>query len=93
MKTVRIHVTKNYIKNGKRRNRYSCPISKAVRATLRNKLVKTGVDEIIVDTPKHTLVAKLPKRAQRFIAMFDDRVKPVSPFSFTARFKAVPQYE
>lgn len=93
MKTVRIHVTNNHIKNGKVRSRYSCPISKAVLDKFPNERVATDPEGIIVYTLKPTLVAKLPKRAQRFIKMFDDGDKPVKPFSFTARFEAVPQYK
>lgn len=69
---ITIHVTKDDIKNGKRRICGYCPIALAIkRAIAPDYNFSVMVMNESVDINNNTTV-KLPKRAQEFISMYDN---------------------
>lgn len=76
---VRVSVTKNDIARGVRLDDRRCPIARAVRRRVRPN-VAVSVSDLFVRCNNH--YAKLPAKAQAFVAQFDMDIQP-APMTFT----------
>lgn len=80
---IRVKVTQDDIKNGKRCLSRKCPLALAVaRATGKSAIVR--VTTLTVDNFAHRF--NMSKKLIRFINDFDSD-RPVKPFSFILRFR------
>jgi len=86
MKRIKINVTKNDIKKGKRCQSGDCPIALAAHRKFKGSAVSVGPFTLGVSQYDHECWRDytLPKAASNFILKFDCREK-VEPFSFTIR--------
>lgn len=80
MEQLRISVTADDIKRGKRENTKWCPIACAVRKLGKKKRIYVDQDVITLGSVTY----KMPQRAGNFVDLFDSGEK-VRPFSFVAK--------
>lgn len=77
---MKINVTAEDIRLGKRGTPNSCPIARAIKRRLTNRDVWVSDSEVWVKVPFRRYV-DLPKEARDFVKDFD-RSRDVKPFSF-----------
>lgn len=75
-KSTRVTVTWDDIKNGKRRNMFSCPVARSINRVTDGTII-VGDNYVTIEKTCH----QLPLKAQKFIKKFDAGMK-VKPFSF-----------
>lgn len=73
-----IKVTREDIRNGRRKSTTSCPIANAIKRTFKKKNVCVGVGDFCIGKKEFLL----SKRAKGFISRFDS-YKKVNPFQFS----------
>ena len=83
-----ICITHKDLKEGRISDPHWCPVSLAVRRQYPEvDRVDTGSSEVSAVFHHYEVKAELPKRVQDFVQQFDDGVKTLKPFRFTADFK------
>jgi hypothetical protein len=82
---LKIQVTKNDIKLGKKWDAYACPVAIATERAIKkkykdfNKTILIGPDYLHIDWNS---CFKLPKKVTKFVTEFDWSDKKVKPFSY-----------
>lgn len=82
MSTLKVRVTRDDIRNGRKNDCARCPVARAVRR-LGYAKIAVCPSEILVNRPTQQTFRN-PQKARRFINAFDAG-KPVKPFTFMAR--------
>ena len=83
---MKVIVTEEHIKNGKRDDAFFCPIALAIKDLGIEDFKKFMVLE--TDIYLYTAYIKLPPKAQYFIHAFDNNRRSVKPFEFELDYKA-----
>jgi hypothetical protein len=83
MNTYTIKVTKEDIKEGKRRDCKGCPIARAVKRATKLRYIQVGATIVFRNYPDYKKLSRLPKFAQCWIDDFDaNGRKAVKPLKF-----------
>lgn len=83
---MRIHITSEHIRRGKRRNTISCPIALALKEKYYDAYVATNFMQIREQKGDYWQKLRYSRAVKTFIQKFDAG-EEVSPFSFISKAK------
>jgi hypothetical protein len=83
MRTVRVEVTAEDIRDGRARDCFNCPVSRAIDRAVGARVASgAGVAYITGQDCVNVELSSLPDGARAFMTAFDHRPGPFHPFAF-----------